>query len=241
MSEICIFATADEMYENAAEKIVRAAATYISRQGSFNIALSGGTTPTALYKLLATSSYRKRVDWSKCFFYWGDERLVDEGMRENNAHAAIEDLLSKVPIPVENIFRIHTRGTAEAAADAYEKTINNMLGKDKHFDLVLLGLGTNGHTASLFPGTDILDEQKRKVKSVYVKEANQYRISLTAWFINKTSEVIFLVSGAGKSNVVKEVLDPNTANTSLPARLINPQPGTLYWYLDAAAAGQLKK
>jgi 6-phosphogluconolactonase len=181
------------------------------------------------------------VDWARCFVFWGDERATGPDSPDSNFRMANETLLSHVPLPQENIYRIRGEEPPEQAAAEYEQQLRAFAGGDAlHFDLVLLGLGTNGHTASLFPQSLALEERERWCVSVWVPELNANRITLTAPLLNDGLQVVFLVAGADKAHVAAEVLRGPYEPDRLPAQLIRPSSGTLLWLLDDAAAADLK-
>ena len=217
-------------------------ATYIQQtlatKDRFTIALSGGSTPKNLYILLSQEPYKSSIDWQKIHFFWGDERFVPLTDELNNAHMAYETLLNKVDVQAANIHPFDTAISPEASAIAYETILHRYFdNQSTTFDLVLLGLGDNGHTLSLFPHTEILHEQKDWVKSFWLEEQQMYRISLTAPVVNKAAAVAFLVSGNNKATVVKEVATGKKDIENYPAQLINPvNKDILHWFLDGNAA-----
>ena len=231
-----VFETTDLMNEAVAEFIVSLAGECIEARGKFVISLSGGNTPGKLYSLLASVSYRGRIDWQKTFVFWGDERYVPKDDERNNAHQARELLLEKIEIPAGNIYPMPVSPTPAEAAKNYEQTLNDFFGKSSSsFDLILLGLGENGHTASLFPGTPVLNETKHLVKEVYVDEQKEWRITMTVPLINQALNVAFLVTGKEKAKVLQTVLHGSFEPALYPAQLIKPA-GDLYWFTDRDAA-----
>jgi len=179
------------------------------------------------------------MPWANTFVFWGDERCVPFGNKDNNAYAAIHLLLDKVAVPLSNIYRIPVDFPPPIAAEAYERTLRNFFTTDEpSFDLILLGLGENGHTASLFPGTAIINESARWVKEVYVEEQAMYRISMTIPIINRSRNILFLAEGTGKAGILKKVLS-DAEPDKYPAQLIKPVNGNLYWFVDAKAAALL--
>ena len=215
------------------------------------MALSGGSTPRDLYALLASPEFAAQVDWTRVHFYWGDERAVPPDHPDSNYRMTQEVLLSRVHPPPENVHRILAELPPADAARAYETTIHETLfqspdrqgkdppGKYPRFDLVLLGLGANGHTASLFPHTAVLHEATRWVAAEYVEEVKMYRITLTAPAINAAENILFLVAGADKAVTVRAVLYGEYRPEELPAQLIRPSAGHIVWLLDRDAANQL--
>jgi 6-phosphogluconolactonase len=213
----------------------------LQQQSRFTIVLAGGSTPKKLYRLLAADKFKKKIDWSKLHFFWGDERYVPFADEKNNAKMAFDNLLSHVPVIKENIHIIRTDIEPERSAIEYEKLLHQYFpDKEKTFDLVLLGMGDNAHTLSLFPGYDVVNEKKKWVQSFYLEEQKMVRITLTAPVINGAECVIFLVSGSDKAAAVQHVLagehDPNL----YPSQTIQPYTGELYWWIDEPAAADLE-
>jgi 6-phosphogluconolactonase len=222
----------------AAEEFCRAAE---SSTGPFRVALSGGSTPKALFALLADSSapYRARVPWERLHFFWGDERCVPPDHADSNYRMAREAMLSKVPAPDANVHRIQGElPDFDKAADEYEEMILREFDALPRFDFVFLGLGPDGHTASLFPGTMAVVETKKLVTSVWVEEKKTHRITLTLPVLNAAKKIMFLVEGAEKAEILRQVLEGEPA-VSRPASLVRPARGELLWLLDRAAAGRL--
>ncbi len=230
----------------AAELFVTLAERAAAEEGTrFTVALSGGSTPKSLYSLLATPAYARQIPWERVHVFWGDERHVAPDDAESNYRMAREALLSKVAIPAENVHRIRAEipDAADAAA-TYEADLRGFFSlqpdETPRFDLVLLGLGPDGHTASLFPGTDAPHDTDSLVAAVWVEKLNAHRITLTAPVLNNAATVAFLVAGAEKADVVRQVLDGPREPDTLPAQLIAPTDGDLLWFLDEAAAAQVK-
>jgi 6-phosphogluconolactonase len=208
--------------------------------GRFSVALSGGGTPRRLYELLASSPYRERIHWEEVHVFWSDERCVPEDDPRSNARMARLTLLDRVPIPPENIHPIRCEHTPKQAAIQYERELKEFFStSNPNFHLVLLGLGENGHIASLFPHTAVLNEQKKWVSEVYVKELEMDRITFTAPFINQASQVVFLVAGADKAQVLENVLEGPYKPRELPAQLIRPAANKPIWLVDKAASHKL--
>lgn len=208
----------------------------IAKQGRFSIALAGGNTPRTVYNLLAHPPFVHLIEWEKCFFFWGDERCVPADHADSNFKMANDTLLSKVNVPEDQIFPMNGAIAPSRAAIEYETTLHQFFGNEPAFDLILLGMGDDGHTASLFPGTDVLHESEKWVKEVYLEKLNTYRITLTAPLINQAKHVAFMVAGAGKAQRIKDVLGPNNTETSFPIQLIQPSNGTIDWFLDQDAS-----
>jgi 6-phosphogluconolactonase len=215
----------------------------VQASGTYSVALSGGSTPRRLYQLLANPDepYRAQCPWSHMHFFWSDERHVPPDHKDSNFRMADAAMLSRVPVPVENIHRIPGENPhAGDAAKQYEATLRNVfhLSADERprFDLILLGLGTDGHTASIFPGSDVVDETQRLVAAPWVEKLENYRITLTMPVLNSAACVVFLVSGAEKAAIVRAILNPDRDASRLPAREVAPLDGTLLWLLDQSAA-----
>ena len=241
---IVVATTIPEFFEQAAHLISSAAADAIRQRGMFSIALSGGSTPKGLFQLLATPAWRDRIDWSKTHVFWGDDRYVPHTDQRSNFRMTKETLLDRVGVPESNIHPIPTDVSPEEAALRYEQTLREVLHDGADFpkiDLNLLGLGENGHTASLFPHRPILHEGKRLVISDFVPEANMHRITMTVPMINAGRKIVFLMAGESKSDVVRDVITGPQQPGQLPAQLINPTNGDLIWLLDAAAASKLPR
>jgi 6-phosphogluconolactonase len=230
--------------EEAARRFVAAAQEASEVRGRFMVALSGGSTPKALFRLLAAPPYRDAIDWERVHLFWGDERPVPPDDEQSNYRMTRENLLTHIPIPAEQIHRIRAEDPDhEAAADGYAETLRETFGlaKDElpRFDLIHLGLGTEGHTASLFPGSPALTERERLVAAPWVEKLNTHRITLTPPVLNAAREVQFLVAGAEKAAIVREILRAPHNPDELPAQIIAPTDGRLVWLLDAAAGAGL--
>jgi 6-phosphogluconolactonase len=238
------FADRSEMVHIEAERVVARARQAIATRGQFFLALSGGSTPRPLYELLASPLFATRIDWPLVQLFWGDERCVPPDQPESNYRMAREALLDHVPIPRTNVHRIHgERGPAVAAA-AYETLLAGFFGNPEFppktsFDLVLLGMGADGHTASLFPGTAAARETRRWVVPSPGPQRGSWRVSLTPVLLNAAENVTFLVSGADKAERLKDVLEDGQPDL-LPAQLIRPTHGALRWMIDTAAATRLR-
>jgi 6-phosphogluconolactonase len=236
---------ATALCEAAAAVFVRLAEDAIRTADRFTVVLAGGSTPRGLYTLLATdAALRDRIAWNKVHVFWGDERHVAPDHRDSNFRMAREALLARVPIDPAHVWRMKGEyADASKAADEYEQTLREVLGLSPgqmpQFDLVLLGMGDDGHTASLFPGTAALSERRRLVVSNHVPKFDADRITLTAPVINKAECVVFLVQGADKAAALKAVLEDAFEPGRLPAQLIRPDRGRLLWIVDRAASSLL--
>ncbi len=242
-----VLATAADLFHAAAEEFVGAARTAIGAQGRFTVALSGGSTPKALYSLLA-SNYADFI-WNRVFLFFGDERHVPPTDPESNYRMVEESLLTKIAIPAENVFRVPAENPdASAAAADYEAQIRRFFeiksGEFPRFDLILLGMGPDGHTASLFPDSAALDEQSRLVVANWVAKFNTHRITFTFPVLNHAAEVMFLASGADKAEMLHQVLEGEFEGKNappLPSQRVQPADGKLLWMLDEAAASKLTR
>jgi 6-phosphogluconolactonase len=243
MASVKIFRNLDRLAAAAAERFVKVASEAIAAKGRFSVALSGGSTPRPVYALLASEAYAKRVHWASVHVFWGDERCVPPDHPQSNYRMAREALLDAVPIPQKNIHRIRGEDEPDSAATAYERELKTFFGTGHDgktpatgFDLVFLGMGGDGHTASLFPGSPAVRETVRWVLAQYVEAASMWRITLTPVIINAARNITFLVSGSDKAPRLREVLEGPEQPELLPAQAIKPVQGRLLWLVDAAAA-----
>ncbi len=240
---IQVFADVSALASAAAELFVRQAGAMVVAHGRFTVALAGGTTPNALYDLLATR-HRHSTPWHAIHFFWGDERHVPPDHPDSNFRAASEVMLDRVPVPLTHVHRIlgELPNAADAAAD-YEQKLRGepALGGVAlpAFDLVLLGMGPDGHTASLFPESEALYERDRLVLAPWVEKFRSFRITLTLPVLNSAAMVVFLVSGAEKAETLRAVLEGSHQPIRLPAQAVRPSKGHLRWFVDAAAALRL--
>jgi 6-phosphogluconolactonase len=236
------FDDAEAASKAAADEFVRCARTAITARRRFAVALSGGSTPKKMYQLLGGPPRRTQVDWAKVHFFWGDERCVPPDDAESNYRMAREALLSQVAVPAENVHRIEAEKPDHAAAARdYQTVLARTLGGDVPvLDLILLGMGPDGHTASLFPRTAALAEKTRWVAPNFVPKFNADRITLTYPVLNAARQVLFVVCGADKANVLREVLEGPPDAERLPSQAVQPD-GPLMWFLDSAAAARLTK
>lgn len=216
----------------------------VAKKNSFAVALSGGSTPRQLFELLAdeTREFREQIRWQQCHFFWTDERPVAPDHPDSNYRMTWDAMLRHVAVPETNIHRIQGEKPAEDAASDYEKELRMFFRlKDDEcpaFDLILLGLGEDGHTASIFPGTEVQSETRRLVAAPWVPKLNSHRITLTLPVLNNAATTVFLVSGEKKSTILHDVLEGKPA--TFPAQLIRPISGELVWLADSAAAGKLR-
>ncbi|MBI1759897.1 MAG: 6-phosphogluconolactonase [Acidobacteria bacterium] len=244
------YVDAEELALKAAHYFARLADQYVIGDGLFTVALSGGSTPQAMFKLLAQEPFYSTVPWSEIHFFWADERCVPPDHADSNYRAAYELLLSKVPVKPENIQRFNSEDAEPArAAELYclqlqkffsaglaaNRTITAPIAAFPRFDLVLLGMGADGHTASLFPDTVALKAQDQIAVANYVPQLAARRLTLTVGSINNARNVTFLVSGKEKAETLRQVLTGPPRPDALPSQLIKPANGTLLWLVDEAA------
>jgi 6-phosphogluconolactonase len=235
-----IFATPEALADAVARHIAVCAADAIPSTGRFTLALAGGSTPRAAYSRLATRDSRADVDWQRTHVLWGDERCVPPTDPRSNYRMAQEALLSRVPIPVQQIHRIRGEDDPERASADYERDVRSMLAGERSLDLVLLGLGEDGHTASLFPGQPAVHETGRWVMAALAPDQKLWRVTLTPGILNRARNVTFVVSGANKAETLQQVLEGPFNPDLLPAQAIRPVPGRLTWLVDQTAAGRLR-
>jgi 6-phosphogluconolactonase len=240
MNNIVVMSDPEALAHEAAKRFAELVQEAAGARGRFSVALSGGSTPGRLYELLAGDPYRARIPWHQVHLFWGDERCVPPGDPGSNYRLANETLISQVPIPAENVHRMRGELEPGAAARVYERVLEDFFcGPRARFDLVLLGLGEDGHTASLFPDSPVMAEAQRLVApaTALYQDRPAQRMTLTLPAINTSRQVLFLVSGSAKAQVVQAVVEGPEGH--LPAQRIQPTAGQLTWLLDAAAAGLL--
>jgi 6-phosphogluconolactonase len=242
--------TVDALIRAAADAVVGAAAAAVGQTGRFVLALSGGSTPRELYRLLAAPAYAARIEWPRTDVFWGDERCVPPDDPASNYRMAREALLDHVAVSADRVHRVRGEEDPHAAAAAYEKTLRHVFATPidrprvepaTRFDLVLLGMGGDGHTASLFPGSPGLRERDRWVVADRVNATPPWRVTLTLPVINAATELVFLVAGADKATPLQRVLEGPRAAEPLPAQLVAPTHGRLRWLVDRAAAARLAR
>jgi len=249
MSKLEIYENAKKLAWAAALKFASLAEQTVKERGRFSVLLSGGSTPKAMFSVLAEKPFADALPWQSIYFFWGDERCVPPDHTDSNYRMANEALLGKVAVPRENIFRVPAEDEDhDRAAANYSQTIRqffnpvaNASGTDSlpRFDLVFLGMGADGHTASLFPGTTALQVEDRIAVANYVEKFQTFRITLTAAAINHAEQVVFLIAGADKAATLKDVLEGERQPQKYPSQLIQPVNGELLWMLDEAAAAEL--
>ena len=236
MNTYRVYPNETDLARAAAEQFIALADKAIATRGQFNVALAGGSTPRATYTLLAEDEFAKSVEWPCIHVFWGDERCVPPDHLDSNYGMVRETLMDKVPLPHENIHRIRGELPPQQAAMSYHQELIQFLGINGRFDLILLGMGADGHTASLFPGTKALEERTRWVMENYIESLGSWRVTLTLTVVNAARQVIFLVSGAAKAETLARI----RSGERLPAALVHPSSGQLTWLIDAKAAGQKK-
>ncbi len=241
MSNLHVFADNSSFVNGSADFILDLAARAIQERGRFTIALSGGNTPKAIYARLATAEYQTRADWSRAQIFFGDERCVPPDDARSNFRMAREAWFDPARLPAENVHRMRGEDDPARAALAYEQELAQLFRTRAlpAFDLILLGMGDNGHTASLFPGTAALRERERWAVAQYVEVMQTWRVTFTAPLINAARCVAFIVQGASKAQTLWNVLRGPYQPDVLPAQMIQPTRGELHWLADAAAAAKV--
>jgi 6-phosphogluconolactonase len=227
---------------HAASIFVSASKNSIAAKKRFAVAISGGSTPRRLYTLLGSDAYRHRVDWQTVHFFWADERCVPKEDEASNFRTAFDTFLSKIALPDKNIHRIKGEEAPDKAARDYEEEIRRFFGESERpgFDLIILGVGEDGHTASLFPGSKSLEERVRLAIPVYLGEPGKNRITLTLPVLNNADQLLFLVAGPSKAAVLSEILGERKKKKGFPAGLIRPAHGNMTWLIDQEAARKLR-
>jgi len=238
--DVKVLSDIDAVGYEAARIFIGTAERCVSLRGRLNVAISGGSTPIRFFKILSSREYAA-LDWSKIHFFWVDERCVPKEDKESNFKGAWDALLSHILIPEANLHRIKGEASPEIAAKEYEKELAYYFGADTlpAFDLIFLGMGEDGHTASLFPASESLKESNRLTMSVYVEKLKSWRVTLTLPVLNNSHSVVFIVTGKNKTDVLKEILSENESSQRYPAGLIKPEDGNLTWLLDFDAAGEI--
>ena len=261
---IHIYKDSEELSYAAAKWIADAIAATLQNNDRCTIALSGGSTPERLHKILAASPYKEQIDWSRLHVFWGDERAVPFEDSRNNARMAYDTLLDFVPVPAAQIHVMRTDIAPEASALEYEKILHRYFdgaaggtpatgrtpaaggtlpgdgSAANSFDIVLLGMGDDGHTLSLFPGTAVVHEEKAWATAFFLKAQDMYRITLTKTIVNRAARIAFLTAGTKKAHALREVLKGEYNPDLYPSQEIKPVNGELHWFVDEAAAAGLK-
>ena len=232
----------DKLVAATAEFVADSIEQAIQQNGVCNLALSGGNTPGGVFTLLASDSCRNRVDWSRLHLFWGDERMVPPEHEDSNFRLVQGTLLGHIKIPAENVHRMRGEIAPEEAAAEYAELMHGHF-KDNPpcFDLMLLGLGEDGHTASLFPETDAVEESEKHAVAVFVPKLDVWRVTLTLPVINASKKVLFLVSGKAKSEMVQRIMSNKQPDKEIPATMVSPQNGELHWMLDSDAMVLINK
>lgn len=235
---IQIFPDYESLSRGAAELIAKLSQKSVQDRGHIFFALSGGHTPRRAYELLSHESMLDRIPWSKVDLFWSDERCVPPHDPRSNERMAREALIDHIPIPSKQVHPLRCAGSSRTSAQEYEAVLRSYIPEDGNsFDLVLLGLGEDGHTASLFPASEILGESKRWVMEIHRPQEDFYRTTLTLPIINRASQIIFLASGKQKAKALAQVMD---RSADLPARLVQPPNGHVLWLVDQDAAAELQ-
>ncbi|MEP6728424.1 MAG: 6-phosphogluconolactonase [Bacteroidota bacterium] len=243
--ELYIYKDNDELSVEVAEWMTDYIVATLKKQDRFTLVLSGGGTPQKLNTLLAAPPYKEKIDWSKLHIFWGDERFVPYTDERNNAKMAFDTLLDHVPVPAAQIHRMRTENIIpEVAAGEYEKILHEYfppaVPASPTFDLVILGMGDDGHTLSLFPGTHIMHVEDKWATSLFLKQQDMFRVTLTAPVVNRAARIAFLVTGPGKAIALQQVIEGDYKPDSYPSQVIKPIDGELYWFVDRAAAASLE-
>lgn len=235
-----VWPDAGSLTTRAAELFTETARLCVTERDSFSVALSGGSTPRALYQLLAGEAYAPLTPWDKTHVFWSDERPVPPSSAESNYRMAFDALLSRVPVPPGQIHRMRAESEPERAARDYSQLLREKLdGNPPRFDLMLLGMGEDGHTASLFPHSSAILDVDNFVSAPYVEKLKAQRLTLTFPVINEAAKVIFLVVGESKAETLRIVLEEEVSGMNYPAQLVSPTDGELIWLVDEAAAERL--
>ena len=238
--EVRICDDAAALAQQAVAEFVRLAGESVAARGRFTVALAGGSTPRAAYALLASATYRDRVPWQQIYIFWGDERHVLPDHPDSNYHMAYEAMLSQVPIPVDHIYRIAAEKDAQQAAEEYAATLRTFFdlspGQLPRFDLILLGMGPDGHTASLFPGTGAVHDTTHLMAAPWVEKFHTFRITMTPAVLCHAAHVVFAAGGVDKAETLQQVLHGAYQPDVYPSQVVRPTNGRLLWLVDKAAA-----
>lgn len=235
-----IFKSKEEMSDELALWMCKVISDTLKEQEYFTLVLSGGQTPKLLYTKLASKDFKEKINWKRIHIFWGDERVVPFNDDRNNAKMVFDILIDHLDIPSGNVHIIRTDIEPNFSVDAYRKMLHTYFDNtSKSFDLALLGIGDDGHTLSLFPGSPIIEDHIHWVNSVYYLKQEMYRITLMPILVNRSSNIVFIVDGPKKSKVLQQVLEGEYQPTKFPAQIIKPEVGELHWFLDEAAAKEL--
>lgn len=239
--EIKVYSNAEAVAAALADLFVDVGQTAMADRGLFRVALSGGNTPRRAYELLAQEPRSTALSWSDVYVYFGDERCVPPDDEQSNYRMACKAFLDSVPIPPANVHRIRGEADPGFAANNYASVIRSDLADPPHFDLVLLGLGPDGHTASLFPGSPPDLHDSVLVRAVYAESQAMWRVTMTPKLLNLGRTVAFAVEGAEKADILAKVLEGPVDTTTYPAQIVHPSSGRLLWLVDELAAGTLRR
>jgi 6-phosphogluconolactonase len=241
MNKLEVLPDAEAVSQAAADQFIAASAESIEERGAFMVSLAGGSTPGGAYQRLAEAHLAPLINWRKVHLFWSDERGVPPDHPESNYRMARDSFIEKVPVPQANVHRIQTELDPDLAAAAYSEELKDVFGDEAvpRFDLILLGMGDDGHTASLFPGTGALNEAHRWVVPNYVEALKAWRVTLTPRVLNAARLIVFLVTGSRKSERLSQVLRGERDPQAMPAQLVEPRNGKLLWIVDQAAAAKL--
>lgn len=234
--DLRVFQSPQDLARGLADAFVSSAQDAIEKRGSFAVALAGGTTPKAAYALLGGEPYSSRVGWPRVQIFFGDERCVPPGDADSNYNMARTAFLSSVAIPPDNVHRIRGEDDPSEAAAGYAETLIAFLGDDPRFDLIVLGMGPDGHTASLFPGSDPRTDEAQLVRAVWVEKMQTHRITLTPAVINRARRVIIATEGSAKAGMLRTVRGNVYDPVRYPVQIVAPGSGDLEWYVDREAA-----
>ena len=234
------FPNNQELAKFVSEFFFQANINSIKNHGRFNVVLAGGSTPKTTYRILGSEPYISQVDWQRTHLFWGDERCVNPTHPDSNYYMTKESLIKNIPIADDQIYRMKGELKPTFAARSYEETLKTKLGKDPSFDMVILGIGQDGHTASLFPRTAAVRKTHHWVKANYVEKLDSWRLTLTSTIINKAKRIVFLVSGENKAKIVKQIRTGKFLPNRFPVQLIYPNGGEFLMLGDQAALKLLK-
>ena len=242
--ELHVYKDNEELSVEVAKWLVDYIAATLQKKERFTLVLSGGSTPHKLNTLLAASPYKEKVDWTRLHIFWGDERYVPFEDKRNNAKMAFDTLLNHVPVPPNQIHVMKTDVAPEIAAGLYEQILHQYFPATDNlsptFDLILLGMGDDGHTLSLFPGTHVMHVEDKWATSLFLKEQDMFRITLTTPVVNRAACIAFLVAGGDKAAALKQVIEGDYKPDLYPSQVIKPLTGELHWFLDKAASADLE-
>jgi 6-phosphogluconolactonase len=235
-----IYKNKEEMSEALASWMCDVIESTLKEQEFFTLVLSGGSTPQLLYKTLVSDKFKDKINWARIHVFWGDERVVPYADERNNARVAHELLLNKIDIPANHVHIMRTDIEPNFSTDAYWKMLHDFFDNTSTtFDLVLLGMGDDGHTLSLFPGSPLIEEHKHWVNSVYNQEQEMYRITLMPNIVNRAAKIAFMVDGEKKAKMLQQVLQGDFEPSKYPAQIIKPENGEIHWFVDEDAAQEL--